>query len=88
MFLFIYFLILFSTTIYAQVYYVMNYNATGDGKTNDTSAVRAALAADFLPPGSGLLSARPGFLPPPVHVFVVMNKFQNRQLHTRLSRNR
>lgn len=41
----IYFLILFSTTIYAQDYYVMKFNAAGDGKTNDTSAVRAALAA-------------------------------------------
>lgn len=33
------------THILAQDYHVLNFNATGDGKTDDTKAVRSAMAS-------------------------------------------
>ena len=38
-------LILFISSINAQIYNVKDFNATGDGKTDDTKAVRATLDA-------------------------------------------
>src|SRR3569623_1257593 len=38
-------LILFISSINAQIYQVKDFNATGDGKTDDTKAVRATLDA-------------------------------------------
>ena len=36
---------LFLQNIFAQTYSVLQYGAIGDGKTNDTSAIRATLSA-------------------------------------------
>ena len=44
-FIFLLNLVLFIEYSLAQVYNVRNFNATGDGKTDDTAAVRAALTA-------------------------------------------